>query len=114
MSGQAEQRVLEYDPKPERIDWSDRLEVEALAFHQANPHILREIVRICLLVHSKGRRRWSMKGAFEVVRYNHDITTTGKTYKLSNNHTAYYARWVARDFPELKDFFLMKRVRSDD
>lgn len=52
-------------------------------------------------------------GKKTVVRYNHEISTTGKPYKLSNSHTAYYARWIMRDIPELKDFFVTHRVAAD-
>lgn len=113
MSDDVTQQYLNYDPAPERVDPLDRLEMAALEFHRKNPQILREIVRLCLLVKSKGRKRWSTKGAFEVVRYNHEISTTGKPYKLCNSHTAYYARWIMRDIPELKDFFVTHRVAAD-
>lgn len=83
----------------------DPLEEAALAFHAANPHVLRAIVEVCLRVKRAGRRRWGIKAAFEVVRYNAAVTTDRRTYKLNNNHTAYYARWIMRDVPELAGFF---------
>jgi len=94
---------LDFDPLPERV--GDPLEAAALEFHKANPHVLREIARVCLKVQRAGRRRWSVNAAFEVVRYNADVTTDHRVYKLNNNHRAFYARWIMRDFPELAGFF---------
>jgi hypothetical protein len=83
----------------------DPLEEAALKFHQENPHVLRELASVALQVRRAGWTRWSIKGAFEVIRYNGQVKTTGRTYKLNNNHSAYYARWIMRDVPELQGFF---------
>lgn len=104
----SDQPYFAFDPPLERA--GDPLEESALRFHKANPHVLREIVQVCLSVKRRGRNHWSINAAFEVVRYNREITTTGKTYKLSNNHRAFYARWIMRDVPELAGFFATRDV----
>jgi hypothetical protein len=104
-----------YEPRPDVP--GDHIEEAALAFHHDNPHILEEIVRVCLIVQRRGRRHWSINGAFEVVRYNGEVTTTGRTYKLNNNHRSCYARWIMRDWPQLAEFFTTRavaRVPQDD
>lgn len=105
---------LDFDPPLEKP--GDPLEEAALAFHQRNPHVLQEIARVALRVKRAGRKRWSVNAAFEVVRYNADVTTDHRTYKLNNNHRAFYARWLMRDVPELKGFFATRdqgRVEQD-
>lgn len=97
---------LGFDPALESP--GDPLEQAALLFHQQNPHVLQEIAKVCMAVRAKGRTRWSIKAAFEVIRYNATITTNGKTYKLNNNHTAFYARWLMRDLPPLAGFFVTR------
>lgn len=94
---------LDFDPPLERP--GDPIEMAALQFHKENPHVLREMAAVCLKVKRAGYQRWSVKAAFEIVRYNSAITTTGKKYKLNNSHTASYARWLMRDIPELAGFF---------
>ena len=94
---------FDFDPPLETP--GDRLEEAALAFHRANPHVLREMAQVALRVRRAGRRRWAIRAVFEVVRYNADVTTNGRTYKLNNNHQAFYARWLMRDVPELAGFF---------
>lgn len=98
----SEQPYFQFDPPLETP--GDPKEEAALQFHRENPHVLREIVQVCLRVLPK-RTHWSINAAFEVVRYNADITTTGRTYKLNNNHRAFYARWIMRDVPALAGFF---------
>ena len=85
---------LDFDPPLEAP--GDKLEEAALAFHQRNPHVLQEIASVSLRVKRAGRRRWSV---------NADVTTDHRTYKLNNNHRAFYARWLMRDIPELSGFF---------
>lgn len=91
--------------EPALDDINDVIERAALAFHRENPHILREIADVCVRVRRMGRRHWSINAAFEVVRYNAQVTSNGATYKLNNNHRALYARWLMRDVPELEGFF---------
>lgn len=83
----------------------DVIEAAARDFHRRNPHVLEAIRDVCLRVKRAGRRRWSVNAAFEVVRYNAQVTTDHRTYKLNNNHRAWYARWLMRDVPELSGFF---------
>ncbi len=94
---------LDFDPPLSAP--GDPLEQAALEFHVRNPHVLQEIARVCLRVKRAGRKRWSVNAAFEVVRYNADVTTDHRTYKLNNNHRAFYARWLMRDVSELAGFF---------
>jgi hypothetical protein len=106
-------------PRPALVNPGDPFEVRALAFHDRNPHVLRAIVDVSLRLRraKRPRLRWSIAAAFEVVRYNADISTDGRTYKLNNNHKAFYARWIMRDVPELEGFFKTrteKRVRQYD
>ena len=93
------------DAGPRLVDPADRLEAAALKFHEENPHILKEIAAVALRVKRLGRKHWSINAAFEVVRYNAEVSTSGRTYKLNNNHRAHYARWLMRDVPELAGFF---------
>lgn len=109
-----EQDYLNFHPALEGP--ADPKERAALAFHERNPHVMAAIIRVCLQVAQLGRRRWSINAAFEVVRYNAAISTDGRTYKLNNNHRAFYARWIMRDIPALKDFFSTReqgRVQQD-
>lgn len=106
------------EPTPQLLDFEppvalrqDPIAEAAMKFHEENPHILREIADVALKVKTKGYVRWSIKAAYEVVRYNGAIATNGKTYKLNNNHTSFYARLLMASVPELKDFFEIREER---
>jgi len=74
------------------------------AFHGANPQVLDALVSLCLDVKRRGRKRWSTKGAFEVLRWS-SLRTTGDDFKLNNNFTSLYARLIPMVEPELAGFF---------
>ena len=105
---------LDFDPPLERSD--DPIEQAALVFHKRNPHVLQEIAKVCLGMKRLGWKQWSINAAFEVVRYNAAVRTDRRVYKLNNSYRAMYARWLMRDFAELKDFFVTResaRVAQD-
>ena len=43
----------------------------------------------------------------------HDLQTTGVKYKLTNNHTPYYARLFKQQHPQYGEFFMYRRVRGE-
>lgn len=83
----------------------DPIEAAAYKAAERDPHVLREIIDVSLEMLDHGWRHWSIKAAFEVIRYNAAIRTSGRTYKLNNNHAAWFSRWIMRDVPELDGFF---------
>ncbi len=76
-----------------------------LEFHNTNPHIGPMLVDKALQLKRSGVKRWGIKNLWEVMRYDYRIRTGGKTYKLNNDYTALYARWVMDCEPELEGFF---------
>lgn len=88
----------------------DRIEAAAREFDRLNPHIMEEMIDVCLrLKNRSGRQHWSVNAAFEVVRYNASVSTNGRTYKLNNNHRSWYARQIMAREPELAGFFEVRR-----
>jgi hypothetical protein len=84
----------------------------AWIFHRNNPIVLLELRRLALGLVDAGHRHYSIKGLFEVLRFNAALKTTGKPYKLNNNHTAFYARLLMEFEPELEDFFHTRRSQK--
>ena len=80
-----------------------------LEFHSANPDVYRRLVELAWEVRGPNKEqpnkeRWSVKAAFEVMRYE-KLTTTGEVWKLNNSFTAPYARLVMDQEPDLTGFF---------
>ena len=73
-------------------------------FHDENPHVYHELVKLCRRAKASGYQRWSVKAAFEVLRWSH-METTGEEWKLNNNYHAAYARLIMDSEPDLEGFF---------
>lgn len=98
------------DPRP-RFSITTRTITERFErFHEENPHVYDEIVRLARVARSRGRDRWSINGIFEVLRWSR-MVTGGDDFKLSNDYRALYAREVMRREPDLDGFFSL-RTRS--
>lgn len=82
------------------------------AFHALNPHVLDALVRLCLDVWQRGRKRWSINGAFEVLRWS-SLRTQGDDFRLNNNFRAYYARLIPAVEPRLDGFFAVRASAAD-
>lgn len=83
------------------------------AFHEANPHVLHNIIRLCLDVRRRNHLHWSINGAFEVLRWS-SLRTSDDSFLLNNNHRAFYARLVPLVEPTLTDFFRFREQRFDN
>ena len=75
-----------------------------LEFHEANPDVYEQLVVVARQVKRSGRKHWSTKAAFEVLRYTR-LDTTGEIWKLNNSFTPLYARLVMDQEPDLTGFF---------
>ena len=82
-------------------------------FHNNNPEVYQQLVKLALDLKRKGRARYGIKGLFEVVRWHRAMSTTANAgFKLNNNHTAYYARMIMDNWNELDGFFHLRKVGS--
>lgn len=75
------------------------------AFRVANPHVEVFIVEIARELKRRGFERIGMKMIFENLRWRYALATRGSKYKLNNNYTSHYARYVMRKHPDLDGFF---------
>ena len=79
-----------------------------LAWQAANPHVYNAIVEKAREAKSIGRRRWSMQGIFEVLRWEHRFDTKGDFYKMNQHWISFYSRFVMENEPDLAGFFFTK------
>jgi hypothetical protein len=87
----------------ERFNW----------FHENNPHVYRNLRALALgMRRQRGKKRVGIKMLYEVLRYQYDIQTAGEEFKLNNNYTAYYARLLMAQEPELAGLFEVREIRS--
>ena len=89
----------------------DQKPLEFGEFHEANPHVYRELVKLARWYVARGRSRLSMKALFEILRLRFVPCQGGGQFNLNNNHTAEYARLVMEREADLANVFEL-RVRK--
>ena len=81
-----------------------------LTFHEENPHLYRELVKLARELKAAGHRRYSIKGLYETLRYRWSLRTKGEPVKLNNNYTAHYARLIMAQERDLEGFFSTREM----
>ena len=91
---------------------STRLEREFDKFDAANPHVYRLLLRFAREWEAKHPGRpCSLSLLYDRARWEVAMTTDSvDTFKLNDHHTAYYARKIAREFPDLGKMFTFRKV----
>lgn len=98
--------------RPPQFDKDMSISERFQAFHSENPHVYWALRQLALDMYGRGVRRYSMKGLFEILRWQYALRTKGEEFKLNNNYTALYARLLMQQEPELKDFFEVRERRA--
>jgi hypothetical protein len=91
-----------------------KLEKAFWKFHAANPRVYRLLVKFALRWREVrgSQAELGIKALFERVRWEISINTMGdNSFKLNNNHTAFYARLIMERNPELEDIFHLRQQR---
>lgn len=93
-------------------DEDDSIRSRFEAFDKLNPHVFEALKAICLGAKAKGLKRWSIKAAWEDVRWYNALKPNGKTARLCNDYHSHYARKLMSEIPELTGFFETRTLRE--
>lgn len=89
------------------------LEDSFTRFYMQNPDLYEEILRIARLAKANGKKRLSMRGVFEFIRFDRSLKIQGAgQYELNNSYTPLYARLVREQEPDLADLFETRGSRA--
>jgi hypothetical protein len=91
----------------------NKLKMKWWEFHKDNPQIYQLLEKFTMQVIRRGFKNYSINAIFERIRWHTDIETTDPSFKLSNNHRAYYARYFHAQHPEYSDFFRTKELHGE-
>ena len=83
-------------------------------FHTQNPQVYELFKQFTFQVIDAGFENYSVNAIFERIRWHTDIETRGSSFKLNNNHRAYYARLFHHDHPEHDGFFRTRYVSPQE
>ena len=110
-------KTREPDTKVQPPNWRRKMKAlfdEFIRFHQDNPEIYDLYVKYAFQLRDAGRENYGSKAIVERIRWHVNVETQSKDeFKINNNHTAYYARMVMMDYPELKGYFRIRSARND-
>jgi hypothetical protein len=82
------------------------------AFHKANPHVYRVIVKIARELKASGLKVCGMRLIFCRLRWLYAIRTQGDPFKLNDHYVALYSRKVMNENEDLTGFFRCRVRRA--
>lgn len=85
-----------------------------LEFHNKNPQVYFELVKLAREAQGKGHRKISIELLFNVVRWERMMRTDdpNSTFKINNNYKSRYARMIMLNEPGLQDIFEVREMKS--
>lgn len=94
---------------------ADPTEVAFLEFHHANPNVYTRLVKMARDWKVQGHTKAGINMLFEVLRWEHGMTTRDKSgFKLNNNYAPHYARLIMGNNEDLVGFFELRKLRGDE
>jgi hypothetical protein len=82
-------------------------------FDENNPALYLRLRAMAIELARSGRRRYSVKTLWEVLRWRNDlIRDPRERWKLNNSYTAFYSRELMAREPELAGFFETREKRK--
>lgn len=82
-------------------------------FHREHPEVYAQLLDLCRRWVAAGHTAWSVKGMFEVLRWEHHIAGDDQeTWKLNNNYSSRYARLIIREHREFETLFELRDLHS--
>jgi hypothetical protein len=91
----------------------DRIAASFATFHAENPWVYKRLRELALNMKRAGVPCYGIGGLYETLRYEASLTSKDEEgFKLNNNYRALYARELARNEPELVDFFKFRERKA--
>jgi len=81
-------------------------------FHARNPAVYLFARDVCRYLKRRRVEHYGMKAVWEIMRFKY-LETHGDLYKLNNNYTAWYARRLMEQEPDLAGFFSTRECPND-
>jgi hypothetical protein len=88
------------------------IDADFQAFHEANPAVYGELVRLARELVERGRARAGIGMLWEVLRWDLIRSTIGGAFKLDNRFRSRYARLIMEREADLAGFFETRELRA--
>lgn len=94
---------------------SKELDEAVERFIRENPHVWEKFRTLAMKLKVRGHNRWSAKNLFEVLRWDHAITSNepADAFMLNNSYTSRFARRLMEE-EDFAGFFETRTLKSKD
>lgn len=84
----------------------DKIAIAFEAFHNQHPWVYDKLRDMALELKRSGFKQYGISGLYEKLRYDYSVQTRDiEGFKLNNNFSALYARLLAQQESDLRNFF---------
>lgn len=92
----------------------DQMREQTIRYHLKNPLVWQYFCKFTFEIMERGFKNYSSNAIFERIRWETDQADTEgqSTFKVSNNHRAFYARAFMKKYPEHAGFFRLREQTS--
>lgn len=84
-----------------------------MEYHSNNPHVYDAFLEVISRAKKKGKTKWSIAGAIEILRWESDLDATvdyNFRFKIANDYKPIYARMVMELNPSLEGFLKTREL----
>lgn len=78
-------------------------------FHKENPQVYKRFLELAFEMKATGRKKYSSKLIINVMRWERDLKTGSKPFKINDRWQSIYGRMAAYHYPELSNFFEFRK-----
>src|SRR5688500_7223955 len=96
-------------------DDDDSIDARFRRFHARHPEVYDHLRTLCFQWKESTTKPWSIKGAFEVLRWERwvkGLPDAEEAWKLNHNYHSRYARLLMEREPALDGLFELRRLAS--
>ena len=84
-------------------------------YHDRYPQVYDALVDAAKRIRRTGRKVYSIRAIIQGVRWEMSLNVgDDEVFKINNNHSPYYARYIMATVPELAGFFNTRRSQADE
>lgn len=82
-------------------------------FHFKNPQVYSAFKNYAEKIFLTGRKKYSAWTIIQVIRWEHDLKTSGEVFQINNDYIAIYARLLIHNHKKFNGFFELRSMKPN-
>lgn len=95
---------------PKRPRFGGKHEAAFWEFHGGHPEVFRKLLEMADKMRRRGRKRYSMRTLWEVLRWHSDSGDPEAEFKLNDHCVPYYSRLLMHRHPRFQGLFELREM----